>query len=240
MKLKSFGCSFIFGTDLADSADDDGRHLAIPAPSNLTWPAHLARHLGYDYECLARPGSGNLQIAERVLSHLADPEPSFYVIGWTWIDRFDYTNSTIVNRPIAAQWGNWKTLMPVDHTELAKLYYKGLHSEYRDKLTTLMQIQLVIDALNRRGQRFTMTHIDELMFDQQWNQTPAVLDLQLLVKPHMTMFEDDTFLDYSRKHKFEISPGLHPLEQAHKSAAQIIIDSFDKQKTIDPTRLALV
>jgi hypothetical protein len=236
MKIKSFGCSFIFGTDLAD----DGRHLPTPTPSNYTWAAHLARHLGYDYECLARPGCGNLQIAERVLSHLADSEPSFYVIGWTWIDRFDYTNSTIINRPIAARWGNWRTLMPVDTTELARIYYKGLHSEYRDKLTTLMQIQLVINTLNQRGQRFIMTYMDKLMFDQRWNYTSAVVDLQQSVKPYMTMFEDKTFLDYSQRNGFEISPTLHPLEQAHKSAAQIIIDSFDKQKTSDPVQPVLV
>ena len=236
MKLKSFGCSFIFGTDLAD----DGRDLPLPTPSNLTWPARLARHLNYEYECLARPGSGNLQIAERVLSHLTDPEPCFYVIGWTWIDRFDYTNDTISNDPIQTRWVNWRTLMPIDESDLSKTYYRGLHSEYRDKLTTLMQVKLVIDTLQERGHQFIMTYMDELMFDQRWNHTPAVLDLQQAVKPYMTDFEGKNFLDYARAHKFEISPTQHPLEQAHESAAQVIINSFDKQKTSVPAQPARV
>jgi hypothetical protein len=232
MKIKSFGCSFIFGTDLAD----DGRHLPVPTASNYTWPAHLAGHLGYHYECYARPGSGNLQIAERVLSHAAKSNDSLFVIGWTWIDRFDHTNSTISNIPIQSQWCNWRTIMPVDQDALAKHYYKGLHSEYRDKLGSLMYIKLVIDTLQQKHIPFVMTYMDELMFDQQWNHTPAVIDLQNYVKPYMTEFEGQNFLDWSRSNKFEISDTWHPLEQAHQAAADYMIKVFDKQKTIDPVQ----
>lgn len=234
MRLKSFGCSFIFGTDLSDHDKNPLRPF-----SELTWPAHLARHLGLQYECFARPGSGNLQIAERVLSHLTDPEPCFYVIGWTWIDRFDFTNCNIENDPKQAQWNNWTTLMPVDTSDLARTYYKDLHSEYRDKLTSLMQIKLVTDALIQRKQLFLMTYMDELMFDQRWNHTPAVLDLQQAVRPLMTDFEQQTFLDYSRRKGFEISATLHPLESAHRAAAEHIIKVVDTQKTIDPVQPAL-
>jgi len=235
MKLKSFGCSFVFGTDLAD----DGRNLPVPTPSNLTWPAHLARHLGYDYECLARPGSGNLQIAERVLSHLADPDPCYYVIGWTWIDRFDYTNTTISNHPIQSKWGNWRTIMPVDETDLAKIYYKNLHSEYRDKLVNLMQIKLIIDTLNQKQIPFLMTYMDALLFDQKYNHTPAVIELQNYIQPYMVEFEGRSFLDWSRQNNFEISTTWHPLESAHAAASNYMIKVFDKQKTIDPTRPVL-
>lgn len=232
MKLKSFGCSFIFGSELAD----DGRDLRIPTASNQTWPAHLARHFNYDYECYARPGSGNLQIAERVLSHSVDPEPALFVIGWSWIDRFDYTNSTINNNPIASKWTNWRTLLPIDTTDLAQTYYKGLHTEYRDKLTTLMSIRLVIDVLKQKGFPFLMTYMDELIFDQRWNTTPAVIDLQEYVKPYMNQFEDLTFLNWSRKNKFPEGMASHPLEQAHKAASEYMIKVVDKQKIIGLTQ----
>jgi hypothetical protein len=234
MKLKSFGCSFIFGTDLAD----DGRDLPIPTSSNLTWPAHLARALNYDYECNARPGSGNLQIAERVLSHAVNNNSTFFVIGWTWIDRFDYTNSTISNNPIQSKWNNWRTLMPIDNGSLAKTYYQGLHTEYRDKLSSLMCIKLVIDTLNQKGYPFLMTYQDSLLFDQRWNHTPAVIDLQDFIKPYMTQFEEQTFLDWSRKKGYAVSSTLHPLEQAHAAAADYMITIFDKQKTGGPIRPA--
>jgi hypothetical protein len=227
MKLKSFGCSFIFGSELAD----DGRDLPIPTSSNFTWPAHLARHLEYDYQCYARPGSGNLQIAERVLSHATDVDDSMFVIGWTWIDRFDYTNSTISNDPIQSKWSNWRTLMPVDTTDLATTYYKGLHTEYRDKLTTLMSIRLVIDTLTQKNISFLMTYTDELMFDQRWNTTPAVTDLQGYILPYMTTFDNLNFVNWSKKNGYPITKIGHPLEAAHRAAADYMISVFDKQKT---------
>ncbi len=236
MKLKSFGCSFIFGSDLAD----DGRYLRAPTPSNYTWPAHVARHFGYEYECHARPGSGNLQIAERVLSHIVDSEPAFFIIGWTWIDRFDFTNSTVSNAPIQSKWKNWRTLMPVDSDELAKFYYKQLHSEYRDKLCSLMHVKLIIDTLNQKNIPFIMTYMDELMFDQTYNFTTAVIELQNFIKPCMTDFEGKNFLEWSKCQGFEISPTQHPLEQAHQSAADCVIQFFDKQKTSDPVQQARV
>ena len=70
MTLKSFGCSFIFGSDLAD----DGRDGPYATPSQLTWPALLAQHLGRDYQCYARPGSGNLQILNTILNQIDHAE----------------------------------------------------------------------------------------------------------------------------------------------------------------------
>jgi hypothetical protein len=232
MKLKSFGCSFIFGSDLAD----DGRNLPIPTSSNHTWPALLASKNNYNYECLARPGSGNLQIAERVLSHQFDEQPTFFIIGWTWIDRFDYRNSFISNTPLASKWNNWKTLMPNDNSSLAKIYYQDLHSEFQDKLCSLMYIKLVIDTLTQKNIPFLMTYMDQLLFDQQWNCTPAVIELQNFVRPYMTQFEGHSFLDWSQKNGYAVSDTLHPLEQAHRAAADYMITVFDKQKTSDLIR----
>ena len=65
MKLKSFGCSFIFGSEL----HDDGYGGPHATPSQHTWPALLAKDLGYDYQCYARPGSGNLRILNEVLNN---------------------------------------------------------------------------------------------------------------------------------------------------------------------------
>ena len=231
MKLKSFGCSLVFGTDLSDAGTG-----VNPPPSQHTWPALLAKYLNYDYECLARPGSGNLQIAERVLSHCTNADPSFYVIGWSWIDRFDYTNSAISNNPIASQWTNWRTIMPIDPDEIAEMYYKGLQSEYRDKLCSLMYIKLVIDSLQQRKIPFLMTYQDNLLFDQRWNHTPAVLDLQNQIKPYMIDFEGKTFVEWSRDKGFEISSTMHPLEPAHSVAADYIIKAVDKQKIVYPAQ----
>ena len=114
MILKSFGCSFIFGNDLAD----DGRNLPRATASRLTWPALMAEDLGYEYECYARPGAGNLQITERLLNQICKDEHSLFVIGWTWIDRFDYNQ---------AKTHRWNTVMPIDTDHRATVYFRDLH-----------------------------------------------------------------------------------------------------------------
>ena len=213
MKLKSFGCSFIFGTDL----HDDSRLAAKATPSNYTWPALLARQHNLEYHCYARPGAGNLEILERLLSQLTDVEPAVYVVGWTWIDRFSYIGDT-------DRWFNtpWRSIMPVDTDATAEMYYRHLHSETRDKLTTLLNVRTAIDALRASGNRFIMTYMDDLMFDQRWNTTPAITALQGYCEPHMTRFAGRNLLDYSKESGFEISPTRHPLEAAHASAAELI------------------
>ena len=227
MNLKSFGCSFIFGSELSD----DGKNGNYATGSKLTWPAHVASHLGYNYVTYSRPGSGNLQIAERVLSHLATNEQALFVVGWTYIDRFDYVNFTDPN----GKWPGmpWTTLMPIDTTDIATCYYKILHSEIRDKLTTLMSIRLVIDTLKQKNCPFIMTYMDELIFDRQWNTTPAITDLQDYIQPHMTTFEGMNFQQWSRKNGHAITSIGHPLESAHEAAGELMIKVFDTQNTID-------
>lgn len=204
MILKSFGCSFIYGTDLLDG---------YGLPSNFTWPALLAKELGYQYQCYAKPGSGNLQITEQILNHLNSAESCVFTIGWTWIDRFDYNNRDD---------DSWKTIMPVDTDSLAKTYYRDLHSQYRDKLTTLLNIKLAIDTLNQRSIPFIMTYMDELIFETDWHTSPAIIELQNYIKPHMVNFEGSTFLEWSKKKGFPISETLHPLEPAHKAGFELI------------------
>ena len=225
MKLKSFGCSFIYGSDLAD----DGRGFLVANPSQLTWPSLLARNLNYTYECFARPGAGNLRTLEKILNQAYSEDPAVFVIGWTWIDRFDYT--TIPTEPIIRSEfiGDevWKTVMPIDADSRASNYYRDLHSQYRDKLTNLVYIKTAIDALNQKSIPFVMTFMDELMFETQWQCTNAVKDLQNYIRPYMTTFEGSTFLDWSAKKGFPISDTLHPLEPAHQAGFELLKSNLD-------------
>jgi hypothetical protein len=228
MNLKSFGCSFIYGSELSDEILYDRSKRQPPRHSNLTWPAHLARHLNYDYLCYARPGSGNLQIAEQVLTHLATNEQALFIINWTFIDRFDYFD---INNPTKFFDNTWSTLMPIDETATAKTYYKNLHSEIRDKLTTLMSIKLVVDTLQQKNCPFVMTYMDDLIFDKQWHTTPAITDMQDYILPHMTTFDGLNLQQFAKKNGYPITSIGHPLEQAHAAAGELMIKVFDTQNT---------
>jgi hypothetical protein len=215
MLVKSFGCSFVFGTDLSDQVANK--------PSQLTWPAVFSQQQGHYYCCHAYGGSGNLVIANRVLKEIALDVTALFIVGWTWIDRFDYIDTN----------QNWSTIRPGSPDDLAKTYYRELHSETRDKLTSLMTIRTVIDSLRERDFPFIMTYMDELLFDRAYNTSPAIRALQDYVKPYMTQFEGQTFLDWSRNRGYPESDNWHPLEQAHAAGAEVIQQAFDKQSTND-------
>jgi len=213
MKITSYGDSFIFGIDLADAEmipDTAGR------PSQLSWPALLAHDRNWSYRCRAYPGCGNLLVAERIMLdmvQLAQDKPTV-IVGWTWIDRFDYNDIRKID--------TWETIRPAQNTAIAETYYRDLHSEYRDKLTSLMTIKLIIDTFKQNNIPFVMTYMDELLFDQRWHTSRSIEYLQNYVQPHMTQFDGMTFLDWSRSKGFEISAQSHPLESAHQAGFELI------------------
>jgi hypothetical protein len=241
MNLKSFGCSFIFGSDLADANDWKN---PLKSSSNNTWPGLVANKLGYNYQCYALPGAGNLQIVDRVLMHSTISGPTdLFVVGWTWIDRYDYRNrhyeqqlrdwemlsTDAINWPNIV-WPDWVTIRPSEKNNLSKMYYQQLHSEYQDKLTCLSYIKLTVDTLLQKNIPFIMTYMDELLFDQHHNTTPAVTYLQEYIQPHLTTFDSKTFLDWSRANGYPESSNWHPLEESHRAAADYMLRVFDKQK----------
>jgi hypothetical protein len=200
MKIKIFGCSFMAGTDLLSN--------------ELVWPALIARDMGLEVENFAFPGIGNLRIMESVLNH-ADPD-SFNIIGWSWIDRFDFLSCTTET---------WATLRPVLDHELAPFYFKHYHGQYRDMLTNLAYVTAAIDFLEHAKCQFLMTAIDRLMFEsvrQDWHPPGAVHAMQTRVVPYITWFEKMTFLEWAKDQSFDISTSLHPLELAHRAAADLM------------------
>jgi len=215
MKLKSFGCSFIWGSEMPD---------ADLSPSKHSWPALLAEHLHMPYQCLARAGCGNLYIAEQILNHTAQ-EPAFFVINWTYIDRFDYANA--VN-------DQWHTIRPGAQDSMAEHYYRNLHSQYRDKLTTLMHIKLCIDTLQQSGHEFCMTYMDDLIFETKWHAGSAVLTLQEYMRPHLRQFNGRNMLEYSRDCGHAVGQQEHPLESAHKDLFQYALANFAVHKVKTP------
>lgn len=211
MILKSFGCSFVYGSELADVAGlNPGTN---PPASRLTWPALLAAQQGYEYQSWARPGVGNLYILESILNQASSVEPQLFVICWTWIDRFDFVGSG----------DQWQTLTPGCDSDLANHYYRNLHSQYRDKFTTLCAIKLTIDTLKQQGHPFIMTAMDDLIMEADYHTSPAVIDLQDFVRPHITWFGNQTFLEWSKSNQFPISPLLHPGAEAHSAAAELVL-----------------
>jgi hypothetical protein len=188
----------------------------------VTWPAVLASKLDLVYKCHARPCAGNLEILENILNE-AQTSNGIYLICWTFIDRFSvYEKGSIAP--------SWKTILPTDSNKVSDIYYKQIHSEYADKLVNLLYIKLAIQMLNEKNIPFVMICMDPLLFDSKWYVSPAIDKLQADIIPYITWFEGKTFLQWSQDQNYPISPGWHPLEQAHLAAADYLIDLVNQKK----------
>jgi hypothetical protein len=218
MKVKSFGCSFIYGSDLAD----DPLGYQNRPPSLLAWPGRLAQHMNLPYQSYAFPKSGNLRILEQLMSQVSTDDPALFIVGWSWIDRFDYVgeDDRHTRHP-------WKTIAPGDSTDLSQYYYKNFHTQFRDKLVTLSYIKLAIDTLKQKNHPFIMTYMDDLIFETKWHCNQAMLNMQEYIRPYMSNFEGMSILDWSRKCGYKISDAWHPLEQAHAAAGQHVVNNLD-------------
>lgn len=211
MKLKSFGCSFIYGSELPDSF---GRNA-----SKKTWPALLAFYHNIKYQSFARPGAGNLFIAEQILNECDRQDSNTFVINWTFIDRFDYVNSK----------ESWDTVLPGHSDALTQLYYKNFHSEYRDKLTTLSMMKLCVDTMLQNNINFVMTYMDDLIFNSQWHISPAVTLLQNYLKSHCVKFDDCNFITYAQGLGHSVTPSGHLLESGHQACFEYAKINFFKE-----------
>ena len=215
--LKSYGCSFVYGSDLSDTSDQQIK------PSQLTWPALVARDLEMEYKCYAHPGVGNNYIAQQVVSN-ADPD-SLNVIVWTWIDRWEFFD-------IADN--HWTTVRPTgteDHP-LADIYYKHLQSELQDKWQSLNYIYSTHEYLRKHNIPFVSHIMDELLLDLTHHAPSYVATLQDDIRECILRFPTfTTFLAWSKLNDFDISERLHPLEEAHAGAKEIWLETY-KQASI--------
>lgn len=208
MKLKSFGCSHIFGSDLIPNNSK--------IPSLKTWPALLAQHLKMDYECFAWPGIGNLRIAEQILAQ-DTKEPALFVINWTYIDRFDYIHPAT---------NTWTTIRPSMADRVSDTYYRLFQSEYRDKLTTLMHMKLCIDTLALNNIPFIMCNTDNLLFETKWHTSPAIIELQRSIESHIKTFNCKNFIEYAKENGHPVSTHDHVLESGHQACADYALLHF--------------
>ena len=218
MKLKSFGCSFIYGSDLYDQIDIEWPPYSH---SNLTWPALIAKKHNIEYECYAEPGIGNFKILSHIISQASLNDRSIFVINWTWIDRYDFVNSQ----------EHWSTIRPSGNSGLEEMYYRHFHSQIKDMMTTIYAINTAVDFLRERNIPFVMSYIDYTMLDTvdpNWHDPKYISVMQSKIKDFLVDFQGKNFLDWSRDRGFKISESWHPLEDAHSAAADYMFPIFEK------------
>jgi hypothetical protein len=214
--LKSFGCSFVYGSELPGESFE-----YLHAPSMFSWPSLIAQYLNITYECYASPGAGNFKIYCDILANSFKNEPSIFLINWTWIDRFDYINNI----------EQWETLRPNEESDLEKFYFKNLHSQLKDMISSASYIVSAAEHLRSLNCPFIMTYMDNSLLDKldpNWHDPGYLEVLQQKLKQILVNFDGDNFLNWSRKNKFPVSKCWHPLEDAHQAAAEYWLPAVKK------------
>jgi hypothetical protein len=222
-KIVGFGDSFVFGSELSNNSD-----------GSQSWPAQCAAQLEVEYETRAVPGCGNDHIAQQIYSYFSKhkTQDTLAVINWTWMCRWDF---------YIVEHETWITLGPtcvpeklmslVDRTQahdIVNFYQQRANSSLLwNKFRNLQTIYAVQMYLAQHDIVNVQTYMDYELFDQQWHAPDYVKQLQDLVKPQLTNFQDQNFVDWSRQQGFAVTdPGLHPLEQAHSEAAALWKDVY--------------
>jgi hypothetical protein len=222
-KIVSFGDSFIFGTELKDNSD-----------GSKAWPGLIAEELGYEYVTHAVPGCGNDHIARQIYTWFSNNSASdtLAVINWTWMSRWDFY---IVENE------TWITLGPtcvpeklaglVEQTQaqdLVDFYHDRANSSILwNKFRNLQTIWSVQNYLRQKGVRSVQTYMDYELLSTTWHCPNYIAELQQLIAPELQLFDDQNFVDWSHKHGYPVTiQNIHPLEQAHRAAAEYWKDIY--------------
>jgi hypothetical protein len=70
--------------------------------------------------------------------------------------------------------------------------------------------------------------MDDLIFERQWHSTPAVSVMQDYIRPYMSTFQNKNFVDWSKNQQLPISKSMHPLEEAHQAAVDLVYQDIDQ------------
>lgn len=218
--LLAFGDSFTYGVELADSQE---------SPSVSTWPALVAKKLGVDYHCVAKGGVGNQWISYHVMARYARglyKNRNLWCINWSWIERFDYIDSTTED---------WSAIYPRHDDKLSHFFYRNLDNRSWNLFRNLEIIYSTIKFLEQHGCAFFMTCIDDTLFSKDYHDSHIlpVSTLQNLVRPYINTFDGYGFYTWSIKQGFDTGPGGHPLESAHSAAADHIWQQVRCQMPIE-------
>lgn len=230
MKIVAAGDSFIWGSELADSP-----HGGPNGYSRRTYSALLAEN--YEYVCAAYPGNANNAISRMAIDACAKHRDAFLITTWTYPQRFEFRFNdkwTSIN--------SWHTT----EKEFSEQYFKHVgNGEYYEIYSILKEIVFLQNYcqinsipymfltadncfyLHENYQRSRDSSIDNLYDQINWSNW---FWFPIGVEKHETQAPRG-FYQWAIENKYTVGPEGHPLEQAHRDAANLIKGKFNELVT---------
>lgn len=224
------GDSFIWGSELADCPNGGPNGY-----SRNTFPALLAED--NQYICAAYPGNANNAISRMVIDACADKENVGVIVSWTYPQRSEFY---FVDKWVSLN--SWHTA----EREFSEHYFKHVgNSEYYEIYSILKEIVFLQHycQINQIPYLFLTTDnhfylhenylrsrdnsIDNLYNQINWSNwfwfPPGTNEWETCVPRG--------FYQWAAENKYSVGDRGHPLEQAHRDAANLIRGKFNELVT---------
>jgi hypothetical protein len=229
MILIAAGDSFVWGSELADSP-----HGGPDGYSRSTFPALLAKEHGMEYVCAAYPGNANNAISRMAIDTIQKYPDAFLLVTWTYPQRSEF-------------WFNnkWESLNSWHTTqkEFSEEFFKHVgNSEYYELYSTLKEIvylqnfcqvhnipYMFMTADNTfychdnyyRSKDTSLTNLYNNIDWARWYLFPAGKQYPETISPR-------GFYQWAVENKYKQGPEMHPLEDAHRDAVELIKEKFNE------------
>ena len=230
MILVAAGDSFTWGSELADS-----RGGGPNGYSQNTYPALLAKEYSMAYYCAAYPGDANNAISRRAISACeSNRQSKFLLVTWTYPQRAEFRFKdgwSSVN--------SWHT----NHQEFSENYFKHVgNNEYYEIYNVLKEIVYLQQYCECNDVPYLFMTADNHFYQHENYQRSHDTDIDNLYNQidwsRWFWFDPGTeanetlaprgFYQWAVENKYSVGKQGHPLEQAHKDAAELIKEKFNE------------
>ena len=229
MILVAGGDSFVWGSELADSP-----HGGVNGYSRLTYPARLAQQTDMDYICAAYPGNANNAISRMAINACANNPQCGLLVTWTYPQRNEFRfidgwysiNSWHTNhREFSENYFNY--VGDSEYYEIYSLLKEIVFLQYYCERNSIPYLFMTADNHFYQHENYIRSHdedIDNLYNQIDWSSwfwfPPGT-------EPNETLTPRG-FYQWAAENKYSMGPQGHPLEDAHRDAAELIKEKFNE------------
>lgn len=227
MKIIAAGDSFIWGSELDDSA-----HGGPGGYSRNTYTALLAED--NEYICAAYPGNANDAISRMAIDNCSQHPDSFLIATWTYPQRKEFR--------FGRKWtsiNSWHTA----EKEFSIEYFKHIgDNEYYEIYTVLKEIVFLQHYCEINHIPYLFMTADNHFYQHENYNRSQDLSLNTLYAQikwdNWYWFAPGTqanetlaprgFYQWAVENNYKVGPQGHPLENAHRDAANLIRGKFNE------------
>lgn len=230
------GCSFTYGEELKD-------------PGSSRFSRLVSDHFNETEINEALCGGSNWRIARKFTEHVHTNRPKFVFIMWTDVNRFEITtrgNLEHILPPGETSLPIYTYYLSKNHSSRPKEFplnqcldfYDSIFIDEMQYFNWFSQILQIQTYCKSNQIPYVMTRAFNRQIHYQYNVYPKA---GKKMKEHFDWYFDAIdwscwidngtwyFDDFTTKNNFEEGPNFHPLEDAHKAAADYFINFIEKK-----------